>query len=225
MRTRALIGCCTTGICEVNSRPGTEVANARLARSENTTGMLFRQCTVAGAWLIEPTPHEDQRGRFMRAWCAREFHEHGIDFAPLQANMGFSRKKGTIRGMHYQVAPALEAKLVRCTRGALFDVVLDLRRESSTYLRWHGVHLTPENGRMLYAPEGCAHGCQALADDTEFHYMASVAFSPEHATGVRYDDPTFAIEWPEAVTLVSEQDRQWPLLGKTAVTGAREKSS
>ncbi|HKE93129.1 MAG TPA: dTDP-4-dehydrorhamnose 3,5-epimerase [Povalibacter sp.] len=174
--------------------------------------MQFRQCTVEGAWLIEPTPHEDQRGRFMRAWCAREFADHGINFTPVQANMGFSRKQGTIRGLHFQVAPALEAKLVRCTRGALFDVVVDLRPQSPTYRRWYGAQLTPENGWMLYVPEGCAHGCQAMQDDTEFHYMASAAFAPKQATGARYDDPAFGIEWPVPVSLVSEQDRQWPLL-------------
>ena len=175
--------------------------------------MHFRQSTIEGAWIIDPTPHEDQRGRFMRAWCADEFARQGIDFTPLQANMGFSRRKGTIRGMHYQVAPALEAKLVRCTRGSLFDVVVDLRPDSPTYLRWQAELLTPENGRMLYVPRGCAHGCQATLDDTEFHYMASAVFAPGQATGVRYDDPALAIEWPLPVSLVSDQDRNWPLIG------------
>jgi dTDP-4-dehydrorhamnose 3,5-epimerase len=175
--------------------------------------MLFQQCTVAGAWLIEPTPHEDQRGRFMRAWCAQEFRDHGIGFTPLQANMGLSRRRGTIRGMHFQVAPALEAKLVRCTRGALFDVVVDMRSESPTYLRWYGAELTADNGRMLYVPVGCAHVCQSLVDETEFHYMASAVFASKQATGVRYDDPALAIEWPQPVSLVSDQDRNWPLIG------------
>jgi dTDP-4-dehydrorhamnose 3,5-epimerase len=175
--------------------------------------MHFHQCTIEGAWRIEPTPHEDQRGRFMRAWCADEFARQGIAFTPVQANMGLSHSKGTIRGMHYQVAPALEAKLVRCTRGALFDVIVDLRPASPTYLRWYGEELTPGNGRMLYVPEGCAHGCQAIQDDTEFHYMASAVFAPGHATGVRYDDPALAIAWPLAVSLVSEQDRNWPAIG------------
>jgi dTDP-4-dehydrorhamnose 3,5-epimerase len=175
--------------------------------------MQFRQCTVEGAWLIQPTPHEDERGRFMRVWCAQELRQHGVDFIPVQANMGLSHRRGTIRGMHFQVAPALEAKLVRCTRGALFDVVVDLRPRSPTYRRWYGAQLTPENGWMLYVPEGCAHGCQSLADETEFHYMASAAFAPKQATGVRYDDPALAIEWPQPVSLVSDQDRNWPLLG------------
>ena len=175
--------------------------------------MRFSQLSIEGAWLIEPTPHEDQRGRFMRAWCTQEFRQHGIEFTPMQANMGLSRRKGTIRGMHFQVAPALEAKLVRCTRGALFDVVADVRPESPTYRRWYGVELTPENGSMLYVPEGCAHGCQSLADTTEFHYMASAVFAPGQARGVRYDDPALRIEWPQPVSVVSDQDRNWPLIG------------
>ena len=133
--------------------------------------MRFEKSSVPGAWVIDPTPHEDDRGRFMRAWCLREFSDHGIQFTPLQANMGLSLRKGTIRGLHYQVAPALEAKLVRCTAGAVFDVVVDLRPESPTYRAWYGTELTPENGRMLYVPEGCAHGCQALTDNTEIHYI------------------------------------------------------
>jgi len=175
--------------------------------------MRFSQLSIEGAWLIEPTAHEDQRGRFMRAWCAQEFRQHGIEFTPLQANMGLSHRRGTIRGMHLQVAPALEAKLVRCTRGALFDVVVDLRPASPTYRRWYGVELTADNGAMLYVPEGCAHGCQSLEDTTEFHYMASAMFAPKQATGVRYDDPALRIEWPQPVSVVSDQDRNWPLIG------------
>ena len=174
--------------------------------------MRFSQCGVAGAWLIEPTPIEDARGRFMRAWCQREFADHGIAFTPLQANMGFSLRKGTIRGLHYQIAPALEAKLVRCTRGEIFDVVVDLRPASLTYRRWYGLCLSMENGHMLYIPEGCAHGCQSTRDDTEIHYMASAFYSPEHVRGVRYDDPVVGIRWPLVASSVSDQDRQWPLL-------------
>lgn len=120
--------------------------------------MLFVETSIDGAWVIEPTPQQDGRGRFMRAWCACEFENYGVAFIPVQANMGFSLTKGTVRGMHFQEAPALEGKLVRCTRGAIFDVVLDLRPGSATYGRWYGVELTPENGRMLYLPENCAHG-------------------------------------------------------------------
>jgi dTDP-4-dehydrorhamnose 3,5-epimerase len=174
--------------------------------------MNFHKCEVAGAWLIEPTPIEDARGRFMRAWCQREFADRGIDFTPVQANMGFSGQKGTIRGLHYQIAPALEAKLVRCTRGEIFDVVVDLRPMSSTYRRWYGSCLNSSNGRMLYVPEGCAHGCQTTQDDTEIHYMTSAFYSPAHARGIRYDDPAFAIRWPLVASSVSDQDQSWPLL-------------
>jgi dTDP-4-dehydrorhamnose 3,5-epimerase len=147
----------------------------------------------------------------MRAWCAREFAAQGIDFVPLQSNLALSPLKGTLRGLHYQVAPSPEAKLVRCTRGALFDLVLDLRRGSPTFLRWYGATLSADNGRMLYVPEGCAHGCQSLEDNTEILYMASAYYAPSEARGVRHDDPAFAISWPLEVTSISDQDRNWPL--------------
>jgi dTDP-4-dehydrorhamnose 3,5-epimerase len=175
--------------------------------------MRFTQIEIAGAKVIDPTPHEDDRGRFFRAWCTQEFAEQGINFAPVQANMGFSTRKGTVRGMHYQVAPALEAKLVRCTRGAMFDVVLDVRPDSKTYGKWYGVELAADNGRMLFLPEGCAHGYQTLEDRTEMYYMASHIYTPSSARGVRFDDPAFQIKWPLAVSVISEQDRNWPLIG------------
>ena len=177
--------------------------------------MKFRTCDVLGACVIEPTPHQDARGRFMRAWCAREFSEQGVAFTPLQANMGLSTLRGTIRGLHYQAAPAAEAKLVRCTRGALFDVVVDLRPDSPTYLAWHGAELSADNGRMLYVPEGCAHGCQSLVDDTEVHYMASAFYSPAEVRGLRHDDPAIGIRWPLAVSVISEQDRSWPFFERS----------
>lgn len=173
--------------------------------------MRFTKTGIAGAWVIDADPHEDNRGRFLRAWCAREFAEHGVDFVPVQANMGFSLTKGTVRGMHLQESPAIEAKLVRCTRGALFDVVLDLRPGSPTYGEWFGTELSAENSRMLYVPESCAHGCQSLEDGTEMHYMASEFYTPGAARGVRFDDPAFGIQWPLAATAVSEQDRNWSL--------------
>ncbi len=174
--------------------------------------MRFTETDIVGAKVIDPNPHEDDRGRFMRAWCAREFAEHGIDFAPVQANMGFSVRMGTTRGMHFQTEPALEAKLVRCTRGAIFDVVLDLRPASPSYGKWHGTELTAENGRMLYLPEGCAHGYQTLQEATEMHYMTSAYYTPSAARGARFDDPVFRIQWPLDATVVSEQDRNWPLV-------------
>jgi dTDP-4-dehydrorhamnose 3,5-epimerase len=172
--------------------------------------MRFLETGVIGAWGVDPEPHEDDRGRFFRAWCSREFSEHGISFLPVQANMGFSKRKGTIRGMHFQREPALEAKLIRCTRGSMFDVVLDLRPESPTYGKWHGTELSADNGRMLYVPELCAHGYQTLEDGTEMYYMTSQFYSPSAADGIRFDEPEFAIEWPLAATVVSEQDRNWP---------------
>lgn len=174
--------------------------------------MKFIECDISGAWVIEPTPHQDARGRFMRAWCAQEFAAHGIAFVPVQANMGLSLRKGTIRGLHYQVAPALEAKLVRCTSGAVFDVVVDLRPGSTTYGAWYGTTLSAENGRMLYVPEGCAHGCQSTQDQTEIYYMTSAVYSPHEVRGARYDDPAFGIRWPLPVSETSDQDRTWPLV-------------
>lgn len=167
---------------------------------------------MAGTRVIEPSPHEDERGRFFRAWCSREFTENGIEFLPVQANMGLSLHKGTIRGMHVQVPPAPEAKLIRCTRGSMFDVVLDLRPNSASYGKWCGEELSAENGRMLYVPELCAHGYQTLEDDTEMYYLTSQFYTPAAATGVRFDDPAFGIEWPLPATVVSEQDRNWPLV-------------
>lgn len=174
--------------------------------------MKFEECEVAGARVIDASPHQDERGRFLRAWCSQEFAQHDVDFRPVQANMGFSHKAGTVRGVHYQVAPALEAKLVRCTRGAIFDVVVDLRPDSAGYLSWFGTRLSADNARMLYVPEGCGHACQSLEADTEIHYMASAAFDAECVRGARFDDPAIGIRWPIPVSLISEQDRTWPLI-------------
>jgi len=173
----------------------------------------FIKTEVIGVWTIDPTPNLDDRGRFMRAWCSNEFAEHGINFVPVQANMGFSFRKGTLRGIHYQEAPALEAKLVRCTRGAIFDVAVDLRKESASYGKWYGTCLSAENGRMLYVPEGCGHGYQTLEESTEMYYMASAFYTPSAARGVRFDDAAFCIQWPQTPTVMSEQDRHWPLRG------------
>lgn len=175
--------------------------------------MHFRETQVVGAKVIDPAPHADDRGRFMRAWCSKEFAENGINFVPVQANMGLSVRKGTVRGMHFQLAPAPEAKLVRCTRGAMFDVVLDLRPDSPSYGKWDGVELSAENGRMLFVPELCAHGYQTLEDGTEMYYMTSAFYTPGVARGVRFDDPAFGVRWPLAATVISDQDRNWPLVG------------
>ena len=173
--------------------------------------MRFTPTTIAGVWVIDPDFREDDRGRFFRAWCEREFAERGIQFVPVQANMGFSHVKGTTRGMHYQDESAPEAKLVRCTRGAIFDVALDLRPDSSTYGHWFGTELTQENGRMLFIPELCGHGYQTLGDATEMHYMASQVYTPTACKGARFDDPAYSIQWPLPPAAVSDQDRNWPL--------------
>lgn len=174
--------------------------------------MQFQECDVSDAWLIEPTPHLDERGRFMRAWCSQEIADHFIDFHPVQGNMAYSIKQGTLRGLHYQIAPSPEAKLVRCTRGSVFDLVADLRPDSPTYLKWFGTELSAENGRMLFIPEGCAHGCLSLEDNTEIFYLTSAFYAPDYARGARFDDPALNIHWPVNVAVVSEQDRNWPFI-------------
>ncbi len=173
--------------------------------------MIFQETRLEGAFIIEPEPIEDPRGFFARAWCQREFQAHGLKTHLAQANIAFSRKRGTLRGLHYQAPPAAEAKLIRCVRGAIFDAIIDLRPDSPSYEEWLGVELTAENYRMLYVPEGFAHGYQSLLDDTEAFYMVSQFYTPGAERGIRWDDPAFGIEWPirEAPT-VSEKDRGWP---------------
>jgi len=178
--------------------------------------LRFTPAPVRGAVLIDPVLRVDDRGHFSRTWCLQEFAENGIDFTPVQANTGFSSKKGTTRGLHYQAAPALEAKLVRCTRGALFDVVVDLRPDSPTRFQWYGVELRADKYQLMYIPEGCAHGYQTLEDNTDLFYMTSQYFTPSAAKGVRFDDPAFAIKWPLLPTAISEQDRNWPLVKETS---------
>ena len=176
------------------------------------SSLRFTPTEVRGATIVEPVLRQDPRGFFARAWCKNEFVAQGIDFVPVQANFGFSTRKGTLRGMHYQVEPALEAKLIYCTQGALFDVVVDLRPESPTYLKWQGVELRPDHHRMLYVPELCGHGYQTLEDNTELFYLASHYYTASAARGVRFDDPAFGIKWPLKPTAMSEQDMTWPFL-------------
>ncbi len=175
--------------------------------------MQYEKCTVSGARVLIPTPLADERGRLTRAWCARDFAEHGVDFVPLAVNMASCETKGTLRGLHHQVAPGFEAKVVHCTRGSAFNVVVDLRPESQTYLAWYGTCLSAENGRALYIPERCAHGCLSLEDQTELCYMTSSAYPPDNTAGIRFDDPAIGIKWPISVDVVSEQDRSWELIG------------
>lgn len=172
--------------------------------------MRFTETSLKGAYLVEIERRADSRGFFARAWCRREFELQGLNPNLAQANIAFSHTRGTLRGMHHQVPPYQEAKLVRCTMGAIYDVIVDLRRDSPTYMQWFGVELTARNGRMLYVPEGFAHGYQTLADDTEVFYQTSHFYAPECARGVRYDDPAFRISWPMAIRVISDADKHWP---------------
>lgn len=183
--------------------------------------MEFTETSLKGSYVVKPKRIEDSRGYFARAWCTDEFLAHGLNAAMLQLNAGFSRTKGTIRGMHFQSSPHAEAKFIRCTRGAVYDVIVDLRPGSATQGRWFGAELTADNGTMLYAPEGFAHGYQTLVDDTEIYYMTTARYAPGSAGGVRYDDPAFAIVWPYPVSVISEQDRMWPDAQLPSVRSAR----
>lgn len=172
--------------------------------------MIFSETKVEGAYVVELEPRADARGFFARAWCQKEFGARGLTARVAQINVSHNVRKGTLRGMHYQMDPHGEAKIVSCTKGAIYDVVLDLRADSPTYLEWAAAELTAENHRMLFIPEGCAHGFQTLADDTQLLYLMSEFYAPEHARGVRYDDPAFGIRWPLAVEMISDADRTWP---------------
>jgi dTDP-4-dehydrorhamnose 3,5-epimerase len=171
----------------------------------------FVATKLGGAYVVEPERHEDERGFFARTWSAAEFAERGLVAELSQCSISRNRKAGTLRGMHFQTAPHEEAKLVRCTGGAILDVVVDLRRGSPTHAEWIAVELTAENGTALYIPKGCAHGFQTLVDDAEVFYMISDPYVPEAASGVRWDDPAFGIDWPHAdARVINERDRSWP---------------
>jgi dTDP-4-dehydrorhamnose 3,5-epimerase len=172
--------------------------------------MRFTETKVAGAFLIESEPIADERGLFARTWCQDEFRDHGLNPSLAQCSVSFSHRKGTLRGLHYQVAPHEEAKLVRCTRGAIWDVAVDLRPDSPTFRAWFGADLSADNRAALYIPEGCAHGQLTLADDTEVFYQMSAPFVPGAARGVRWDDPAFGIEWPGTVEVINQRDRSYP---------------
>ncbi len=172
--------------------------------------MIFQQTKLPGAWVIQIERLEDERGFFARSWCQREFEEHGLNPRLVQCNISFNRQKGTLRGMHFQAAPFEEAKLVRCTRGALYDVIVDLRPLSPTFLQHVGITLTPEESNMLYVPEGFAHGFLTLADDTEVFYQMSEFYVPGAARGLRWDDPVLGIDWPGPVRMISLRDAAYP---------------
>jgi dTDP-4-dehydrorhamnose 3,5-epimerase len=171
--------------------------------------MIYHGTHVDGVFVVEPERIEDERGFFARTWDTREFAEHGLNGSLVQCSVSFNRWARTLRGLHYQAAPYEEAKLVRCTRGALFDVALDLRPSSRTYTRWVGVELSAENTLGLYIPEGCAHGFLSLTQDTEVLYQISQFYEPEAARGVRWNDPAFAIRWPLDVDVINERDRTY----------------
>lgn len=172
--------------------------------------MKFTETGLRGAYLVEPEPAEDERGFFARVFCQREFAARGLDPVVAQCNVSFNRGRGTVRGLHYQAAPNAEAKLVRCTMGAIYDVIVDIRRDSPTYGRWWGVELGARDGRMLYVPKGFAHGFQTLQDDTEVFYQMSAFYAPETARGIRWNDPVLAIGWPLETSAISERDRRYP---------------
>ena len=172
--------------------------------------MIFTETRIPGVFIINLEQREDHRGFFARSWCQMEFKEHGLDPALVQINVGFNKRKGTLRGMHFQLSPCQEVKVVRCTMGAVYDVIIDLRPDSLTHKQWIGVELTADNHRMLYIPEGCAHGYQTVMDNTEIYYQTSQFYAPEHAVGVRYNDSAFVIAWPLKVESISDQDRSWP---------------
>jgi dTDP-4-dehydrorhamnose 3,5-epimerase len=174
--------------------------------------MIFERTSLPGAYIVELDRKCDDRGFFARAFCAREFEEHGLPQTMVQANVSLSYRRGTVRGMHYQVAPAAEPKFVRCIRGAVWDVIVDMRPDSPTYLQHLGIELSADNRRALYVPDMFAHGNQALTDDAELFYLVGGFYTPGCERGLRHDDPALNIPWPLPVSVISDKDRAWPLL-------------
>ena len=172
--------------------------------------MIFKKTKIAGVCLLEPERLGDDRGFFARMWCQTEFGEHGIDSRLVQCNLSFNPRKGTLRGMHYQRPPHEETKIVRCTMGAIFDVAVDLRRDSPTFKHWVGVPLTADNREMLVIPPGCAHGYLTLTDNAEVFYQMSEFYASTHGAGVRWNDPAFGVQWPGDVTVIADRDRNYP---------------
>ena len=172
--------------------------------------MRFIPLKLADAFVVELEKMGDERGYFARSWCVREFAEHGLDSNLVQCNVSFNRHRGTLRGMHFQLPPFSEGKLVRCTRGRMLDVIVDIRPDAPTFLQWTGEELTPDNGRMMFVPKGFAHGFITLADDTEVFYQMTEFYDPGSARGVRWDDPLFGISWPEEPRVMSPKDQGYP---------------
>jgi dTDP-4-dehydrorhamnose 3,5-epimerase len=172
--------------------------------------MIFEETILKGAYIIELEKIEDKRGFFSRVWCKREFEEKGLDSNLAQTNMSFNNLAGTLRGMHYQLAPFEEVKLVSCTRGRIYDVIIDLRQGSETFKQWVGVELTEDNHKMLYIPKNFAHGYQTLEHSSEIYYQVSQFYSPGSESGIRYNDLSFNIKWPLDVAVISDKDQSWP---------------
>lgn len=180
--------------------------------------MIFVETPLRGAYVVELEKHEDERGFFARSWCAQEFSSKGLDTQLVQCNVSFNKLKGTLRGLHYQLPPYAETKLVRCTSGALYDVIVDLRAESPTFLKWFGVELAAKNYRMLYIPKRFAHGFQTLEDGTEIFYQMTEFYTPDASRGIRWNDPRLGIVWPEADRTISNKDQEYLALDR-AFTG------
>ncbi|HLO89179.1 MAG TPA: dTDP-4-dehydrorhamnose 3,5-epimerase [Nostocaceae cyanobacterium] len=181
--------------------------------------MIFTETPLKDAFIVDLEERQDHRGFFARTFCAHEFEAHGLKPIVAQCNLSFNYQKGTLRGMHYQIAPATETKLIRCVQGAIYDVIIDMRPDSPTFLSHFGIELTAENRRALYVPEMFAHGYQALTDGAEVLYQVGEFYRPGYERGLRYDDPFFNIEWPLEVTEISEKDLSWPLLRMMTVGG------
>jgi dTDP-4-dehydrorhamnose 3,5-epimerase len=172
--------------------------------------MLFHPTTLRDAWLVELEPIRDRRGFFARTFCVEEFASRSLETNYPQHSISYTARQGSLRGMHYQREPRSEAKVVRCVKGAIWDVIIDIRSDSPTYRKWENFELSSENGHLLYIPQGFAHGFQTLCDDVEVHYLISSPYEPKSACGIRYDDPAFSISWPLPVTEISEKDLHWP---------------
>ncbi|MGX1788263.1 dTDP-4-dehydrorhamnose 3,5-epimerase [Bosea sp. NPDC055332] len=172
--------------------------------------MILTETRIAGVFIVEIEPHADDRGHFARCYCAEVFARHGIDFTPVQCNLSFNPHPGTLRGLHYQAKPVPDAKLVRCTRGAIFDVAVDLRPDSPTYAEWVGVELSADNGKALFVPEGCAHGFQTIKAGSEILYLMGAAYRPDLARGARWNDPAFDIRWPAPGPRLNTRDATYP---------------
>jgi dTDP-4-dehydrorhamnose 3,5-epimerase len=176
--------------------------------------MKFTETKLKGAFLIDVEKREDERGFFGRAWCKKEFEDHGLNPDAVQANVSYNTHRGTLRGMHYQVAPFTECKIVRCTSGSLYDVIVDIRPGSSTYMQWMGIELTAQSFRMLYVPDGFAHGFITLEDHTSVHYLVTQYYTPGAEEGIRYNDPALNITWPFEPIVVSAKDKSHPLFSE-----------